>query len=110
LLHDLLEYNPYADIESGCRRDNHAALALSYSFFASADLGAEFWGAGATFVFGGADCLVFSSSNNRIAGVQVSSYCPERTAQMNANKKHNAMTMLRGMSRKMTIMTDPPGG
>lgn len=37
-------------------------------------------------------------------GVSVSSYWPERTAQINAPRKHAAMTMLSGMSRKMTLI------
>ena len=32
-------------------------------------------------------------------GVQVSSYCPERTAQMKAIRKHAAMMMLTGINR-----------
>ncbi len=44
-----------------------------------------------------------SSVNTRIEGVQVSSYCPVRTAQMNAPKNAAAMTMLSGMSKSMMI-------
>lgn len=37
-------------------------------------------------------------------GVQVSSYWPERTAQMNAPRNAAAIKMLRGMRRNMTLI------
>jgi hypothetical protein len=51
------------------------------------------------------DAVIDSSSNTRIEGVQVSSYWPARTAQMNAPRKHAAKTMLNGMRRKITLMS-----
>ena len=48
-----------------------------------------------------------SSMSGRRDGVQVSSYCPVRTAQMNPRRKTAAITMLNGMRRKMTIMAGP---
>ena len=42
--------------------------------------------------------------SSRIGGVQVSSNCPLRTAQMNAARKHAAITTLKGIKNKMALI------
>jgi hypothetical protein len=51
---------------------------------------------------------VFSSASRRMAGVAVSSYCPERTAHTKAVRKHTAIKMLKGIRIKMTIIVWKP--
>jgi len=42
--------------------------------------------------------------SSRIEGVQVSSYWPERTAQIKAARNAPAKAKLRGIKRKMTLI------
>src|ERR1051326_5161088 len=49
-----------------------------------------------------------SSISRRIDGVQVSSYCPDRTDQTNPTRNPAAITMVKRIRRKMTVMTEPP--